>query len=145
MPQIIRAPPPLGAPFRHSRDARVYGHTTTAMHKLSTPPTPPPFGEKGGGEKDESPPGCSNSYQQPLASFRKTRANFHPNWRRRTPDASLQIMGSTRVRVSLLHSPFFLRPKKRYRYCTIHALVCAANTAHEIAFSPTLTDAKLWY
>ena len=29
------------APFRHSRDARVYGHTTTAMHKLSTPPPPP--------------------------------------------------------------------------------------------------------
>ena len=24
------------APPRHSRDARVYGHTTTAMHKLST-------------------------------------------------------------------------------------------------------------
>ena len=23
---------------RHSRDARVHGHTTTAMHKLSTPP-----------------------------------------------------------------------------------------------------------
>ena len=30
------------APSRHSRDARVYGHTTTAMHKLSTPPPPPP-------------------------------------------------------------------------------------------------------
>ena len=32
------------APPRHSRDARVYGHTTTAMHKLSTPPpsAPPP-------------------------------------------------------------------------------------------------------
>ena len=30
------------APSRHSRDARVYGHTTAAMHKLSTPPTPPP-------------------------------------------------------------------------------------------------------
>ena len=31
------------APSRHSRDARVYGHSTTAMHKLSTPPpvTPP--------------------------------------------------------------------------------------------------------
>ena len=26
------------APSRHSRDARVYGHTTTAMHELSTPP-----------------------------------------------------------------------------------------------------------
>ena len=26
----------------HSRDARVYGHTTTAIHKLSTPPPPPP-------------------------------------------------------------------------------------------------------
>ena len=25
-------------PSRYSRDARVYGHTTTAMHKLSTPP-----------------------------------------------------------------------------------------------------------
>ena len=24
------------APSRHGRDARVYGHTTTAMHKLST-------------------------------------------------------------------------------------------------------------
>ena len=28
------------APSRHSRDARVYGHTTTAIHKLSTPPPP---------------------------------------------------------------------------------------------------------
>ena len=28
------------APPRLSRDARVYGHTTTAMHKLSTPPPP---------------------------------------------------------------------------------------------------------
>ena len=26
------------APSRHSRDAREYGHTTTVMHKLSTPP-----------------------------------------------------------------------------------------------------------
>ena len=26
---------------RHGGDARVYGHTTTAMHKLSTPPPPP--------------------------------------------------------------------------------------------------------
>ena len=25
-------------PVRHSRDARVYGHTTTAVYKLSTPP-----------------------------------------------------------------------------------------------------------
>ena len=36
------------ASFRHSRDARVYGHTTTARHKLSTPsppsfPPPPPL------------------------------------------------------------------------------------------------------
>ena len=30
------------APSRHSRDARVYDHTTTAMHKLSTPPPPRP-------------------------------------------------------------------------------------------------------
>ena len=30
------------APSRHGRDARVYGHTTTAMHKLSTPPPPLP-------------------------------------------------------------------------------------------------------
>ena len=30
------------APSRHSRNARVYGHTTTAMHKLSTPPSPSP-------------------------------------------------------------------------------------------------------
>ena len=29
------------APSRHSRDARVYGNTTTAMHKLSTPPPRP--------------------------------------------------------------------------------------------------------
>ena len=26
------------APSRHCRDARVYGHTTTAMHDMSTPP-----------------------------------------------------------------------------------------------------------
>ena len=25
------------APSQHIRDARIYGHTTTAMHKLSTP------------------------------------------------------------------------------------------------------------
>ena len=34
------------APSRHSRDATVYSHTTTAMHKLSIPPptpTPPRF------------------------------------------------------------------------------------------------------
>ena len=30
------------APSRHSGDARVYGHTTTAMHKLSTSTPPPP-------------------------------------------------------------------------------------------------------
>ena len=28
------------APSRHSRDARVYGHTTTAMHVLNTTPAP---------------------------------------------------------------------------------------------------------
>ena len=28
---------------RNRRDARVCGHTTTAMHKLSTPPPPPPL------------------------------------------------------------------------------------------------------
>ena len=31
------------APSRHSRDARVYGHTTTAMHKLSTPSPSPSY------------------------------------------------------------------------------------------------------
>ena len=31
------------APSRHSRGARVYGHTTSAMHKLITPSPPPPF------------------------------------------------------------------------------------------------------
>ena len=35
------------APSRYSRDARVYGHTTTAMHELSTP-APPPSGRGGG-------------------------------------------------------------------------------------------------
>ena len=30
------------APSRHSRDARIYGHRTMAMHKLSTPPSPSP-------------------------------------------------------------------------------------------------------
>ena len=29
------------APSRHRRDARVYGHATTAMHDLSTPPPGP--------------------------------------------------------------------------------------------------------
>ena len=28
------------APSRHSTDARVYGHRTTAMHKMRTPPRP---------------------------------------------------------------------------------------------------------
>ena len=32
------------APSRHCRDARVYGHTTTAVHELTTPPTPPHLG-----------------------------------------------------------------------------------------------------
>ena len=31
------------APSRHSRDATVYGHTTTAVHKPSTPPPALPF------------------------------------------------------------------------------------------------------
>ena len=31
------------AASQHSRDARVGGHTTTAMHKLSTPPPSPPL------------------------------------------------------------------------------------------------------
>ena len=31
------------APSRHGGDARVYGHTTTAVHKLSTPPHPAVF------------------------------------------------------------------------------------------------------
>ena len=30
----------LRAPSRHCRDARVYGHTTTAMHVTSTTPSP---------------------------------------------------------------------------------------------------------
>ena len=30
---------PRCAPSRHCTDARVYGHTTTAMHDVSTPPT----------------------------------------------------------------------------------------------------------
>ena len=30
------------APSRHCRDARVYGHMTTAMHDVSTPPSPAP-------------------------------------------------------------------------------------------------------
>ena len=30
------------APSRHSKDARVHGHTTTAIHKLGTPATLPP-------------------------------------------------------------------------------------------------------
>ena len=33
--------PPPPSPTRHCRDARVYGHTTTAMHDISTPPPPP--------------------------------------------------------------------------------------------------------
>ena len=34
---------PRRAPSRHSSDARVYGHMTTAMHKLSTPPPSAPL------------------------------------------------------------------------------------------------------
>ena len=45
------------APFRHSRDARVNGHTTTAMHKLSTPSPPPPL-------PPTSNTGAVNSYHQ---------------------------------------------------------------------------------
>ena len=45
MQQMSTPPPPLPprAPSRRSRNARVCGHTTTAMHKLSTPPLPPFF------------------------------------------------------------------------------------------------------
>ena len=35
------------APSRHCRDARVYGHTTTAMHDMSTPPPPRSWGGYG--------------------------------------------------------------------------------------------------
>ena len=34
---------PRRAPSRHFRDARGYGHTTTAMHDMSTPPPHPRF------------------------------------------------------------------------------------------------------
>ena len=36
--QLFINPPPLRALSQHSTDARVYGHTTTAMYKMSTPP-----------------------------------------------------------------------------------------------------------
>ena len=36
----------LRAPSRHCSDARLYGHTTTAMHDMSTPPPPPPRSTK---------------------------------------------------------------------------------------------------
>ena len=35
------------APSQHCRDARVYGHTTTAMRNMSTPPPPPPYSSLG--------------------------------------------------------------------------------------------------
>ena len=37
---VCHVPPPPAS--RHNRDARVYCHTTTAMHTLSNPPPPPP-------------------------------------------------------------------------------------------------------
>ena len=50
------------APSRDSRDARVYGHTATAMHKLSIPSPPPPTARL------EMPP--------QLASYRKGKKNL---------------------------------------------------------------------
>ena len=42
---MVKAMPALSvktrrAPFRHCKDARVYGQTTMAMHDVSTPPYP---------------------------------------------------------------------------------------------------------
>ena len=46
VPRLVQAMPAWSGktrrvPSRHCRDARVYGHTTTAMHDMSTPPPPP--------------------------------------------------------------------------------------------------------
>ena len=77
-------PPPKSrrAPSRHSRDARVYGSTTTAMHELSAPPPPPPS-PRGGGENRKlifQTPDSENSilnmsYPFSAAQLPKNRSN----------------------------------------------------------------------
>ena len=59
------------APSRHNRDARAYGHTTTGMHQLSTPPSPlppssplptaPPTMQNNGGDSN-SPRCCLSDF-----------------------------------------------------------------------------------
>ena len=53
------------APSGHSRDARIYGHMTTAMHKLSTPPPPrlPELLKRGEWRRIFFP--CSPRYDEP--------------------------------------------------------------------------------
>ena len=47
------------APSHHSRDGRVYGHTNTATHKLSTPPPP----GRGGSARQMHPALSTLSYK----------------------------------------------------------------------------------
>ena len=56
------------APSRHSRDARVYGHMTTAMHEMRTPPS------------SSTPPGTTPAClvgENPTGSSQDTRVYGH--------------------------------------------------------------------
>ena len=62
------------APSGHSRDARVYGHTTTAMHELSTPP--PPLRRKQGNWKHIIPGMTAGSAPQSCHNGGRMHRNF---------------------------------------------------------------------
>ena len=56
------------APSRHCREARVYGHTTMAMHAMSTPPPPLP--------RSQGPPACTTSLPNAIGAL---DTPFEPN------------------------------------------------------------------
>ena len=86
------------APSRHCRDARVYGHTTTAMHDMTTPSPPAASFSRGsqrvGGEQAEAIRRAQGLH--PLLLRRPSRWN--QGMLQNTPDRSDSI-------ISPLHSP----------------------------------------
>ena len=59
------------APSRHIRDVRVYSHTTTAIHKLRTPPPPPPHTQTH--TKTPSPPSPPHLESKHIGQNKLTR------------------------------------------------------------------------
>ena len=73
------------APSRHSRNARVYAHTTTAMHKLSTPPPLVVGGFSHIGSRNTGAPsrkGCVVNGQMPKAQVTTEYAAFPSSHRK---------------------------------------------------------------